>query len=91
MPSDAHAQQLSAAVSTFKIGNRTWNIGDTLHSIGTKVIEKRKMVETFGAQFETIFYLFIYYFATPPRGEPSSSPRPEGAGPPSTLEGGGLV
>jgi hypothetical protein len=53
MSSDAHAPALSAAVSSFQIGSRIWKIGDTIHSIGTKVIEKRKMVETFGAQFET--------------------------------------
>ena len=53
MSSDAQAPALSAAVSSFQIGNRTWKLGDPIHSIGTKVIEKRKMVETFGAQYET--------------------------------------
>ncbi len=47
-PGPAH----SAAVSSFEIGNRAWKIGDTIEIIGTKVIEKRKMVETYGAQCE---------------------------------------
>jgi UDP-glucose 4-epimerase len=53
MSLNAQAQGLSAAISSFQIGNRTWKIGDIIHSIGTKAIEKRKMVETFGAQYET--------------------------------------
>ena len=53
MSSDAHAPALSAAISSFQIGNRTWKLGDIIYSIGTKVIEKRKMVETFGAQYDT--------------------------------------
>jgi hypothetical protein len=52
MSSDTHAPQLSAAASSFQIGHRTLKIEDTIHSIRTKVIEKRKMVETFGAQYE---------------------------------------
>jgi hypothetical protein len=53
MSSNARAPALSAAISSFDIGNRTWKIGDSIHSIRTKVIEKRKIVETFGAQFAT--------------------------------------
>ncbi len=53
MSLDAHAPALSAAVTSFKIGQRTWKIGDAVHSIGTKVIEKRKMVETFSEQYAT--------------------------------------
>jgi hypothetical protein len=55
MSSDAQAQALSAAVSNFKIGNRTWKLGDLIHSISTKVIEKRKMVENFGEQNATAY------------------------------------
>jgi hypothetical protein len=42
LSSNAQAQGLSAAISSFQIGNRTWKIGDTIHSIGTKAIEKKK-------------------------------------------------
>jgi hypothetical protein len=49
--SHAHAQALSAAVSSFKICQRTWKINNILHSIRTKVIEKRNMVETFGKRY----------------------------------------
>ncbi len=52
MASDAHAPQLSAAVSSFQIGHQTLKIEDTIQSIRTKVFEKRKMVKTFGAQYE---------------------------------------
>jgi hypothetical protein len=51
MSSDAHAPQLSAAVSSFQIGHRTLKIEDTIHCIRTEVTEK-KMVKTFGAQYE---------------------------------------
>jgi hypothetical protein len=51
--SDAHAPALSAAVSSFKIGHRTWKIENKFRSIGTKVIKIRKMVETFGEQYAT--------------------------------------
>jgi hypothetical protein len=40
-------------VSSFKIGSRVWKIGDPIHSIGTAAVEKSKMLDTFGAQFET--------------------------------------
>ena len=53
MSSDAHAPALSAAVSSFKIGQRTWKIENIFRSIGTKVIKIRKMVETFGEQYAT--------------------------------------
>ncbi len=52
MSPDAHAPQLSAAVSSFQIGHRTLKIEDTIQSIRTKVFEKRKMVKIFGAQYE---------------------------------------
>jgi hypothetical protein len=42
MSSNAQAQGLSAAISSFQICNRTWKIGDTMHSIGTKAIEKKE-------------------------------------------------
>jgi hypothetical protein len=42
MSSDAQGQALSAAVSSFQIGNRTWKIGGLIHSISTKVFEKEK-------------------------------------------------
>jgi hypothetical protein len=42
MSSDAHAPPLSAAVSSFQIGHRTWKIEDTIHSIRTKVVENEK-------------------------------------------------
>jgi hypothetical protein len=48
MSSDAHAPALSAAVSSFKINQQTWKIENIFHSIRTKVMEIRKMVETFG-------------------------------------------
>jgi hypothetical protein len=53
MSSDAHAPALSAAVSSFKIGQWTWKIDNIFHSIRTKVIEKRKMVEIFSEQCAT--------------------------------------
>jgi hypothetical protein len=52
MPSDVHAPPLLAAISSYQIGHRTWKIEDTIHSIRTKVVEKRKMVETFGALYK---------------------------------------
>ena len=51
--SDAHALALSAAVSSFKIGQWTWKVDNVFHSIRTKVIEKRKMVETFSEKYAT--------------------------------------
>jgi hypothetical protein len=52
MSPDAHAPQLSAAVSSFQIGHQTLKIEDKIQSIRTKVFEKRKMFKTFGAQYE---------------------------------------
>ena len=36
----------------YKIGGRLWRIGDSIYSTGTAVVEKDKMVETFGSQYE---------------------------------------
>jgi hypothetical protein len=36
----------------YKIGGRLWRIGDSVYSTGTAVVEKDKMVETFGSQYE---------------------------------------
>jgi hypothetical protein len=43
----------SSAITCFKIGGRLWKIGYSVHSIGITVVEKEKMVETFGYQYET--------------------------------------
>jgi hypothetical protein len=52
MSSDAHSPALSTAVSSFQIGHRTRKIEEVMHSIRTKVILKRKIVENYGAQYE---------------------------------------
>ena len=36
----------------YKIGGRLWRIGDSIYSTGTAVVEKDKVVETFGSQYE---------------------------------------
>jgi hypothetical protein len=36
----------------YKIGGKLWRIGDSIYSTGTAVVEKDKMVETFGSQYE---------------------------------------
>ena len=48
--SDSGGQALSGPVPSFKIGSRVWKLGDPIHSVGIAAVEKKKMVETFGAQ-----------------------------------------
>jgi hypothetical protein len=50
----APAPALSASVSSFKIRSRTWKVEKIIQSIRTKVVKKRKMVETFGAPSEKL-------------------------------------
>ncbi len=44
---------LSPAVVSFVIAGKTWKIGDTINSTGAGAVEKKKMVENFGARFAT--------------------------------------
>jgi hypothetical protein len=43
----------SAAISRIQIGKHIWKIGGIIKSIRTNIIEKRKMIKTFGTYHET--------------------------------------
>jgi hypothetical protein len=44
---------LSPAVVSFVIAGKTWKLGNTIYSTGVGAVKKKKMVETFGADFAT--------------------------------------
>jgi hypothetical protein len=44
---------VSGEANLIKIGQHIWKIGEPIYSIGTKAVTKRKMVETFGAQWDS--------------------------------------
>jgi hypothetical protein len=49
MASESSDPALSPAVVSFVIAGKTWKIGDTIYSTGAGAVEKKKMVENFGA------------------------------------------
>ena len=53
MASDSADQALSPAAISFVICGKTWRLGDPIHSTGFGAVEKKKMVQTFGAAFAT--------------------------------------
>ena len=53
MASESADQALPPDIQSFVICGKTWKVGDEIHSTGIGAIEKKKMVETFGAAFAT--------------------------------------
>jgi hypothetical protein len=53
MASESADPALSPAVNSFAIAEKTWKLGDPIHSTGVGAVKKKKMVETFGAEFST--------------------------------------
>ncbi len=53
MASESADSVLSPGASSFVIAGRTWRLGDAIHSTGVGAVEKKKMVQTFGAAFAT--------------------------------------
>ncbi len=53
MASESADQALPPDIQSFVICGKTWKVGDEIHSTGIGAIEKKKMVESFGAAFAT--------------------------------------
>ncbi len=56
MASESADPALSPEVISFVIAGKTWKLVDPIHStgVGARAVEKKKMVETFGAAFATV-------------------------------------
>ncbi len=53
MASESADPALSPDVISLVIAGKTWKLVDPIHSTGVGAVDKKKMVETFGAEFAT--------------------------------------